>query len=107
MFLSGDYIKSYTKNVAAGSIHKGIRHATLKECLFIIPHKELINYFTKMIRPILKKLDLLQKQNQQLSALRDWLLPMLMNGQVASRASATAESRASAPTESRASATGE
>lgn len=82
MFLSGDYIKSYTKNVAAGSIHKGIRHATLKECLFIIPHKELINYFTKMIRPILKKLDLLQKQNQQLSSLRDWLLPMLMNGQI-------------------------
>ena len=38
--------------------------------------------FTQLIKPILKKLDLLQKQNQHLTALRDWLLPMLMNGQV-------------------------
>lgn len=82
MFLSGDYIKAYTKNVAAGSIHKGVRHSTLKECKFIIPAKNTIMEFTQLIKPILKKLDLLQKQNQHLTALRDWLLPMLMNGQV-------------------------
>lgn len=82
MFLSGDYIKAYTKNVAAGSIHKGVRHSTLKECKFIIPAKNTIMDFTQLIKPILKKLDLLQKQNQHLTALRDWLLPMLMNGQV-------------------------
>ena len=29
-----------------------------------------------------KKTQLLLKQNQELTKLRDWLLPMLMNGQV-------------------------
>jgi type I restriction enzyme S subunit len=82
MFLSGDYIKSYTRNVSAGSIHKGVRHSTLKECKFILPGKEVVNDFSELVLPILKKMDLIQKENQKLSELRDWLLPMLMNGQV-------------------------
>ena len=38
-------------------------------------------YFDK-VNPIYEKIKLNLKQNQELSALRDWLLPMLMNGQV-------------------------
>ncbi len=82
MFLSSDYIKSYTKNVSAGSIHKGVRHGLLKDCKFILPKRNAIDAFTMKIEPILKKLDLIQKENQKLTELRDWLLPMLMNGQV-------------------------
>ena len=82
MFLSGDYIKNYTKNVAAGSIHKGVRHGVLKDCKFILSDKKLIDDFTNLINPILKRIDLVQKENHQLAELRDWLLPMLMNGQV-------------------------
>lgn len=82
MFLSGDYIKAYTNNVSAGSIHKGVRHSTLKECKFILPHRSLIEEFTEKVQPILYKLHLIDKENQKLSELRDWLLPMLMNGQV-------------------------
>lgn len=82
MFLSGDYIKAYTKNVSAGSIHKGVRHSTLKDCIFNLPIKDVVNDFTQKISPILDKLEVIQKQNQKLVALRDWLLPMLMNGQV-------------------------
>ena len=82
MFLSGDYIKAYTKNVSAGSIHKGVRHSTLKDCKFILPVKSIVDDFTKKVSPILDKLEVIQKENQKLAALRDWLLPMLMNGQV-------------------------
>ncbi len=82
MFLSGEYIKSYTRNVSAGSIHKGIRHSTLKECDFILPLKTIIDDFSKILSPILNQLDLTQIENQKLTELRDWLLPMLMNGQV-------------------------
>lgn len=82
MFLSGDYIKAYTNNVSAGSIHKGIRHSTLKECKFILPHRSLIEKFTEKVQPILCKLHLIDKENQKLIELREWLLPMLMNGQV-------------------------
>jgi type I restriction enzyme S subunit len=82
MFLSGDYIKNYTKNVAAGSIHKGVRHGVLKDCKFILADRKTIDDFTSLINPILKRSDLIHKENQQLASLRDWLLPMLMNGQV-------------------------
>ena len=82
MFLSADYIKSYTKNVSAGSIHKGIRHSLLKDCKFILPERNIVDNFTLKIQPIIKKLDVIQKENQKLTELRDWLLPMLMNGQV-------------------------
>jgi type I restriction enzyme S subunit len=82
MFLSSDYIKSYTKNVSAGSIHKGIRHSLLKDCKFILPERNIIDDFTSKVKPLLKKQDLIQKENQKLVDLRDWLLPMLMNGQI-------------------------
>jgi len=82
MFLSSDYIKAYTKNASAGSIHKGIRHSTLKECKVVLPQLKMINSFTNIMLPILEKLDKIQKENHRLTTLRDWLLPMLMNGQV-------------------------
>jgi len=82
MFLSGDYIKSYTKNVSAGSIHKGIRHSLLKDCKFVLPDRKTLDEFTLHVQPLLRKQDLIQKENQKLAEMRDWLLPMLMNGQV-------------------------
>jgi type I restriction enzyme S subunit len=38
--------------------------------------------FGEKVSPILKRLILNQRENQQLAQLRDWLLPLLMNGQV-------------------------
>ena len=34
------------------------------------------------LQPIMLKQQILENQNQELTQLRDWLLPMLMNGQV-------------------------
>lgn len=82
MFLSSDYMKAYTSNVSAGSIHKGIRHELLRECRVVLPEKAVVERFTKEIKPLLDKMDLVYKENQKLTELRDWLLPMLMNGQV-------------------------
>ena len=82
MFLSGEYIKAYTNNASSGSIHKGIRHGTLRACKFILPKKVIVDRFSNKINPILNKLDLITNENRHLSSLRDWLLPMLMNGQV-------------------------
>ena len=54
----------------------------LKEQLIIVPQKEIANNYEKTILPFMTmKLNCL-KQNRELSSLRDWLLPMLMNGQV-------------------------
>lgn len=46
------------------------------------PTDELIELFYDKVQPIYFKIQKNLQENQKLSALRDWLLPMLMNGQV-------------------------
>ena len=82
MLLSSNEIKSFTRQSSTGSIHKGIRHGVLKS--FKLPYggKIITEEFANVISPILRKTYLLDKENQKLTELRDWILPMLMNGQV-------------------------
>lgn len=47
-----------------------------------IPPKELAEKFYGFMKPIQIKKEKNLKENQELASLRDWLLPMLMNGQV-------------------------
>lgn len=47
-----------------------------------IPPKELAEKFYEFMKPIQIKKEKNLKENQELASLRDWLLPMLMNGQV-------------------------
>ena len=54
----------------------------LKQSRITIPSFDLINKLDKIIKPILDKKVKLEEENQELISLRDWLLPMLMNGQV-------------------------
>ncbi|EGR1560714.1 restriction endonuclease subunit S [Vibrio alginolyticus] len=82
MLLSSQEMKAYTKQSSAGSIHKGIRHGVLKEFLIPFGGKKITESFSKVLSPILKKQALIEKENRTLSETRDWLLPMLMNGQV-------------------------
>ncbi len=82
MLLSSDLMKAYTNNVSAGSIHKGVRHTDLKAFKFAYSGDTIIQNFNRIVQPILKKMYINEQQNQELANLRDWLLPMLMNGQV-------------------------
>lgn len=82
MLLSSSEMKAFTKNSSAGSIHKGIRHAVLKSFKLPYPGRKLVDQFSSGLRPILQEMDTLDKQNRELASLRDWLLPLLMNGQV-------------------------
>lgn len=82
MLLSSAEMKAFTKNVSAGSIHKGIRHTVLKTFKFSYFNNSMIEDFTNIIKPIFKKMYLNEQESQHLTQLRDFLLPMLMNGQV-------------------------
>ena len=46
------------------------------------PMPGVLSDFSKLMPPIFSQQDNLERQNQELTALRDWLLPMLMNGQM-------------------------
>lgn len=48
---------------------------------FIVVSKEILEKYYKTANPILDRIINNANQNQQIAALRDWLLPMLMNGQ--------------------------
>ena len=80
--LSSEQMKVFSKNSSSGSIHKGIRHGVLKTFVFAYANLSLINKFTEMITPLLQKQYKLEIENNNLQSLRDFLLPMLMNGQV-------------------------
>ena len=80
--LSSEQMKVFSKNSSSGSIHKGIRHRVLKNFVFAYANLSVIKKFTVMITPILQKQYKLEIENNNLQSLRDFLLPMLMNGQV-------------------------
>lgn len=54
----------------------------LKASYIPIPPINIIYTLDAKLKPILEKIITNKKQNQELAQLRDWLLPMLMNGQV-------------------------
>ena len=54
----------------------------LKQSRIVIPPEKKINQLNRVINPILEKVNIKKIENQKLAELRDWLLPMLMNGQI-------------------------
>jgi type I restriction enzyme, S subunit len=54
----------------------------LQQSRIIIPPINIVLSLSKILEPILEKKIINEVENQNLATLRDWLLPMLMNGQV-------------------------
>ena len=69
-------------NNASGSTFKEVSGSVLKTITTCLPTGVIIEKFSKIVDPIFEKQNIIEHENQQLSSLRDWLLPMLMNGQV-------------------------
>ena len=72
-----------TKSLTTGSIQKKITQENLFSIKLACPKdKKLLNQFQKTLSPIFEKYRLCATENNLLENLRDFLLPMLMNGQV-------------------------
>lgn len=67
---------------ASGSTFKEISSSTLKTIKISIPPTFIIDTYTHKVKNVFQRQESLEIENQRLSSLRDWLLPMLMNGQV-------------------------
>ena len=80
-FMSEAFVKRAESN-STGSVFKGIRITELQSLKTIIPPKSILDSFDNHIRNLFSAKMNLFSENQQLSSLRDFLLPMLMNGQV-------------------------
>ncbi len=54
----------------------------IKELPIIIPDTSILDSFDKTIQPIYQQVFSNRKENEELTKLRDYLLPLLMNGQI-------------------------
>lgn len=68
--------------IKTGSIQMKINQENLKKHKVLTPSDNLISKYSEKANSIRKELINKIEQNQKLAELRDWLLPMLMNGQV-------------------------
>lgn len=78
-------VKSSLKAIeqySSGSTFKEISGSVLKTVKTIRPESKIVDDYTAKVADIFVRQNNLELENQQLSSLRDWLLPMLMNGQV-------------------------
>jgi type I restriction enzyme S subunit len=68
---------------ASGSVFNSIVSNDIECTKLAFPSgSELFEKYAAIAEPIFQKIESTTKENKKLSALRDWLLPILMNGQV-------------------------
>jgi type I restriction enzyme S subunit len=69
-------------NLSSGSARDNLSQDKIKELFFAIPEDRILHSYFEIANQCFKKILTNIKENQKLIELRDWLLPMLMNGQV-------------------------
>lgn len=69
-------------NRGQGSAQPNISASDIMSISCVIPSKEAINKFNKTLQPLFDLIISNQRENQQLSTLRDSLLPKLMSGEL-------------------------
>jgi type I restriction enzyme S subunit len=85
LFLTSETIIDRLDQIASSAVsaYPSISHKDILELQLVFPcETQLLINIGQILEPIFDKISLIQKENQQLASLRDWLLPMLMNGQV-------------------------
>ena len=80
-FMSDEFVKR-AEHSSTGSVFSGIRIGVLENMKLFIPTKKVMDKFTEAVSGALYMKYKLTCQNQELTSLRDFLLPLLMNGQV-------------------------
>lgn len=65
-----------------GAQQPHINKETVKETVFVLPCSKVLTAYYEKVDPVYERQLIAAKENAELESLRDWLLPMLMNGQV-------------------------
>lgn len=72
----------YLVNLSSGSARDNLSQDKIRSLKMAVPSADVIEKFYQITQPSLEKILINLNENQKLAELRDWLLPMLMNGQV-------------------------
>ena len=81
-FFESEAVCHYLSNACMASTRASLNEDILKNLLIAIPHESILQEFETQAKNILFLILKNKSQNEKLSSLRDFLLPMLMNGQV-------------------------
>ena len=77
-----DSFRTLLEKISTGSNQKNLSPIETEALPIIIPPVDIIESFSKLTEPLLQKIIKNYQENHKLESLRDFLLPMLMNGQV-------------------------
>ena len=80
--LTSDYYCSLMNNYNNGSVQANLSVDVIKGFPIIKPSEKILKLFTKYVGHLELEEAVLRDENRNLISLRDFLLPMLMNGQV-------------------------
>ena len=72
----------YLVKLSTGSARDNLSQDMIKNIKVVIPSNDILDRFYDFSNNIIKEITKKQQENEKLTQLRDWLLPMLMNGQV-------------------------
>ena len=81
-YMQSEFISETIKKECLGTSINNLNGSLVKGFRLVKPSEDVLKSFNEKLKPIHNKIGNNQKQNQKLAELRDWLLPMLMNGQV-------------------------
>ena len=81
-FLQSSEFKGYLLKQSMGTNINNLTNSDILDCRIILPNNDILDKFENMVEKNIRLISNNYIQNQELIQLRDWLLPMLMNGQV-------------------------
>lgn len=77
-----DDLYKYLVNLSSGSARDNLSQEKIKNLYLFVPSQNILKEYHSMTNELFIKIKNNLLQNKHLTSLRDWLLPMLMNGQV-------------------------
>lgn len=80
-YIANPYFEIHKDMLAHGATQEAINNDDLAGINIIIPSDDVLHAYHEITRPIYAQISKNICENQELVKLRDWLLPMLMNGQ--------------------------
>ena len=76
-----DFFKKKVKAICNGTGINNLTNETFDNLIFPKPTEAVLARFEETISPMFEKMGVCERENEELTKLRDWLLPVLMNGQ--------------------------
>lgn len=80
-YISNTYFETHKDMLAHGATQEAVNNDDLTGIHIVIPDNKTLQHYHRIAQPIYSQISKNICENQELVKLRDWLLPMLMNGQ--------------------------